>query len=119
MIPTEESILVTIKKMLGLEAEYAPFDQEILVDINSALFVLMQLGVGPSEGFDVTGVQETWADFLGDQLTCLKAAKDFIFLSVKKEFDPSASGTVSGAYDDKLKEVTWRLLHQVEAGETS
>lgn len=55
----EESILISIKKMLGLQEEYTPFDTEIVIFINSALFKLMQLGVGPSTGFEITGMEET------------------------------------------------------------
>ena len=42
----EYSILNTIKKMLGLDANYTTFDTDIIVHINSALMTLTQLGVG-------------------------------------------------------------------------
>jgi hypothetical protein len=113
----DESILETIKRMLGLDEMYDVFDQELLVHINTALFTLRQLGVGPDEGFDVESASETWSDFLGEKKTLLKAAKDFIFLSVKQLFDPSGSGTINSMQTDKLKELTYRLLLEAEAGD--
>lgn len=118
MVPTEESILQSIKKMLGLEADYTPFDQELLIHINSALFTLMQLGVGPSSGFDVDGDEETWRDFLGDDLTKLKAVKSYIYFDVRLAWDPPSSGTVAKQFQEKHDELGWRLRHQVEAGDT-
>lgn len=115
----EESILISIKRMLGLQEEYTPFDEEIKIFINSALFKLMQLGVGPSEGFEVTGLGETWSDFLGQKEKTLQAAKEFVYFEVRLAWDPPTQSGVISAWNDKLQELTWRLLHQVEAGETN
>ena len=104
--------------MLGLEEDYVPFDQELLVHINSALFTLMQLGVGPSDGFDVNGADETWGDFLGDQLKQLKAVKSYIYYDVRLAWDPPSSATVAKQFQDKHEELGWRLRHQIEAGDT-
>lgn len=104
--------------MLGLESDYEPFDQELLVYINSALFSLMQLGVGPSDGFDVNGAEETWKDFLGDNLKQLKAVKSYIYFDVRLAWDPPSSGTVAKQFQEKHEELGWRLRHQVEAGDT-
>ena len=118
MIPTEESILLSIKQMLGLETDYTPFDQELLIHINTALFSLMQLGVGPSGGFDVDGAEKTWEDFLGDDLTQLKAVKSYIYYDVRLAWDPPSSGTVAKQFQEKHEELGWRLRHQTEAGDT-
>lgn len=109
-----ESILTTIKQMLGLEADYDVFDTEIVVHINRALMVLMQLGVGPADGFviDSSGIH-TWNDFIGDA-TDLEAVKTQIYLSVKTIFDPPASATVMSAMKDALKEDEWRLNVQAD-----
>ena len=104
--------------MLGLDENYDAFDQEVMVFINSALLKHMQLGVGPSDGFQINGVSETWVDFLGEKADQLQAAKEFVFFEVRIAFDPPAQNGVLNAWNDKLQELTWRLLHQVEAGET-
>lgn len=105
--------------MLGVDANYEAFDTEIIIFINSAIFKLTQLGVGPSDGFSITGAGEIWSDFLGENVIRLQAAKEFIYFDVRLSWDPPAQGSVLNAWNDKLQELTWRLLHQVEAGETS
>ena len=43
-----DSILTSIKKLLGITEEYEHFDQDIIMHINSVFSVLTQLGVGPA-----------------------------------------------------------------------
>lgn len=104
----DKSILNTIKKMLGLEADYTPFDTDILIHINSALMVLRQLGVGPSSGFAITGPDEVWSDFIGDTID-LEAVKTYVYLRVRSVFDPPQSGIAMDAIQKQLDEYTWRL----------
>ena len=105
---------MTIKKLLGLPEDYEAFNQEIMVFVNSAIFKLCQLGVGPSQGFRITGVEENWADLLGDRTDQLQAAKDYIYFDVRLAWDTPTQNSVINAWNEKLKELTWRLLHQVE-----
>ena len=111
----DDSILNTIKKMLGLDADYTPFDTDITVLINSALMVLRQLGIGPSEGFTITGRDETWSDFLGDSVA-IEAAKAYVYLSVKSIFDPPQSGIAMDAIQRQMDEYVWRLNVEVDPG---
>lgn len=104
----DASILNTIKKMLGLEADYTPFDTDIMIHINSALMVLRQLGVGPDSGFAITGPNETWSDFIGTDQT-LEALKAYIYLRVKSVFDPPQSSVAMEAMQNQIDEYTWRL----------
>ena len=46
-----ESILTSIKKMLGLSKDYTQFDDDIIMHINTVFLNLTQLGVGPKNGF--------------------------------------------------------------------
>ena len=48
-----DSILTSIKKMLGISEEYDIFDADIVMHINSVFMTLTQLGVGPAEGFEM------------------------------------------------------------------
>ena len=59
-----ESILTSIKKLLGIAEEYNHFDQDIIIHINSVFSVLTQLGVGPANGFSITDKDATWNDFI-------------------------------------------------------
>lgn len=104
----DKSILNTIKRMLGLEPDYTPFDTEILIHINSVFMVLQQLGVGPKDGFSITGPDEVWSDYISDTKN-LEALKSYIYLRVKTVFDPPQSGTVMEAMKQQIDEYTWRL----------
>lgn len=108
-----ESILLTIKKMLGIQTDYDGFDVDIIVGINTAFMSLNQLGVGPSEGYSITGIEEKWSDFLGI-LTNLEAIKTYIFLKVRLTFDPPSNSFLVDAVNNQLTELEWRLTVQAE-----
>ena len=113
----EESILNTIKKMLGSDDSYEAFDTEIIVHINTALSILAQLGVGPRKGFRITGTDETWGDFISDGSVDLEGIKTYIYMKVKMIFDPPASSFVMKAMEESCKELEWRLNVAVDPGE--
>lgn len=113
----EESILNTIKKMLGPDDSYEAFDTEIIVHINTALSTLAQLGVGPRKGFRITGTDETWGDFISDGSVDLEGIKTYIYMKVKMIFDPPASSFVMKAMEESCKELEWRLNVTVDPGE--
>ena len=75
----DQSILGTIKQMLGLTNELTAFDEELIVHINSVFTILNQLDVGSDDGFMITGYDETWSD-LTDQVTIATMVKEFIYL---------------------------------------
>jgi hypothetical protein len=104
----EDSILVTIKKMLGIDRDYTVFDTDILVHINTALMTLNQMGVGDGDPFFVTTGTETWSDFLPN-INELEMVKTYIYLRVKILFDPPSSSAVLEAYNNQIKEFEWRL----------
>lgn len=112
----QDSILITIKKMLGLEENYAAFDTDVIVLINSALMSLHQLDVGPKDGFAITGYTETWEQLLVNDVK-LEAAKTYIYLKVKTTFDPPSSSFVQAAYEKQIEELEWRLIAQAESVE--
>lgn len=111
-----ESILQTIKRMIGPSMLSNEFDTDLVVHINSVLFDLNELGVGPTEGFVVTGDTETWEDFLGPNVKNLEAVKTFIYLKVKMIFDPPTIGGVINAYEKLIKEYEWRINVMVDPG---
>lgn len=102
-----ESILTSIKKKLGLGADYTPFDPDIIIAINAAFSVLTQLGVGPEKGFFICGPSETWSSYLGDR-DDLEFIKEYVYLKVRYMFDPPA-GSVLSAMNELIKEYEWRI----------
>jgi len=109
-----DSILQSIKKLLGLDENYDAFDDDVMMHINSVLMILTQLGVGPKNGFSVTGEEETWGDYLGEDISKLSAVKTYVYLKVKTMFDPTSSSVVNEATKEMLKELEWRLNSEIE-----
>lgn len=109
-----ESILLTIKKLLGITEEYTHFDTDAIVHINSAIMTLRQLGVGPTEGFSITGKEETWADYLGDDAKLIEGVKTYIYLKTKLVFDPPQSSIVLESIKEMISEYEFRLNHEYE-----
>lgn len=110
-----ESILVTIKKMLGIDEDYKHFDTDIIVNINTVFMNLQQLGIGPEEGFRITGVEQLWDDYLVDRKD-IEAVKTYIYLKVKLLFDPPTNSFTIDSHDRQIKEIEWRLNVQSERG---
>ena len=102
-----DSILTSIKKLLGITEEYEHFDPDIIVHINSAFMILNQLGVGPEEGFSIKDKNSTWNEFLSG--SNLEAVKTYVYLKVKLMFDPPLSSTVIEAIKSQISELEWRL----------
>ena len=110
-----ESILISIKKLLGIAEEYTHFDQDVMININSALMTLNQLGIGPSNGFVVQDNGTMWSDFIGGR-TDLEAIKTYVYLKTRLTFDPPQSGFLVEAINKQIAELEWRLNVQVEGG---
>lgn len=105
----ENSILVSIKKLLGLSAEYTPFDPDVIMHINSVFSTLTQLGVGPKEGFSIADETNTWDQFISDEDPRYNSIRSYIFLKVKLLFDPPTSTAVLQSYEKMVSEYEWRL----------
>lgn len=103
-----ESILTSIKKLLGIAEEYTHFDEDLIIHINSVFAALTQIGVGPSIGFTITDKYATWDDFISDN-TCLIPVKTYVHLKVKLLFDPPSSSAVMSSMERQISEFEWRL----------
>lgn len=104
----EDSILGTVKTAIGLPQEYTPFDADLILLVNSVLATLTQMGIGPVGGFVITGPNETWTDFVGDD-ECKKHTMTYVGLKTKMLFDPPANSSLSTVYDNEIKELEWRI----------
>ena len=102
------SILTSIKKMLGIDEEYDCFDTDIILHINSVFMILTQMGVGPSEGFTISDKTTTCDEFLQDTKK-LESVRSYVYLKVKLLFDPPLSSAVMDATNRLISELEWRL----------
>lgn len=112
----QESILTSIKKLLGITEDYEHFDTDIIMHINTVFMILMQLGVGPTNGFSISDDSAVWSDFLTSNQQ-LEAVKSYMYLRVKMMFDPPQSGTVTQSTENLIKELEFRLNVEVDPGE--
>ena len=108
-----DSILESIKKMLGITSSYTVFDNDLIIHINSVFFILNQLGVGPKKPFSISGSSAVWSDFLGDN-TDVEGVKTYVYLKVKLLFDPPSTSSAVEAMNRLALEYEWRLNVQVD-----
>lgn len=106
--------MITIKKLLGIDEENTDFDSDIMMYINMALLNLLQLGIGPEEGFMITNAEQTWSDFLSDS-SLLLAVPTYIHLKVKMIFDQQAmSSIMRDICQSECEQLEWRIREQNE-----
>lgn len=108
-----ESILLTIKKLVGMEQDYNAFDQDLIVSINGAFMILNQLGVGPFKPFMIFGANESWMDFSSD-IDYVNLVKNYVYLRVRLLFDPPNTGVLHEAMERQIAEFEWRLKIQAD-----
>lgn len=110
-----DSILNSVKKLLGLTKDYTAFDQDVIMNINSVFMTLNQIGVGPEKPFVIKGSEETWDQFLSN-INQLESVKMYMFMKVRLAFDPPTSSTVLESYKNQIAELEWRLNSAVDFG---
>jgi hypothetical protein len=103
-----ESILTSIKKFLGIDAEYDHFDPDIIMHINSVFSDLWQMGVGPFEGFEIEDDTTSWEDFLEGSRK-FNSVKSYMEIRVKLLFDPPSSAAALEALQRQADKWEWRL----------
>lgn len=111
-----ESILTSIKKLLGIAEEYDHFDPDIIMHINTVFVILTQLGVGPSGGFRIEGEDAEWSDYLADNML-LENVKSYMAMKVRLMFDPPQSSAVMESMNRIISELEWRISVTVDPGE--
>lgn len=108
----DDSILNSVKYYLGLTPEYDPFDQQLLMCINTALVAMTQLGIGPKEGFTIRDDTSTWSEFLGEDKR-MESVKLDVCIRVRLLFDPPANSTLTETLESQKNEIEWRLQSDI------
>ena len=108
-----DSILTSVKKMLGIPEDYEQFDMDIIMHINSVFMILTQLGVGPEEGFTISNKSDKWSDFIGEG-KLVELVKSYIYLKVRLIFDPPQSSSIIEAMNRQISEFEWRINVEVD-----
>lgn len=113
-----DSILTSIKKLLGLDEDYIQFDPDIIMDINTVFMSINQLGIGPVTGFTISDKTQVWHDLLGDRKD-VEAIKTYVYMKVRLIFDPPATAFVLEAFERQIHELEWRINIQAEPTTTT
>lgn len=113
-----ESILSSIKNLLGISEDDHSFDQELRIHINSVFSILNQLGVGPDEPFILDDETHTWNEFIGKNKR-IEMVKSYVYLKVLLIFDPPQSSSRVDSIKRQIDEYEWRLTNDIVDDETT
>lgn len=103
-----DSVLNSIKKLLGIQESYTIFDADLIMHINSAFAMLNQIGIGPKEGFMIEDSYTTWDEYITKANESM--VKSYIYLKVRLLFDPPSNNSLTESINRQLSELEWRLL---------
>lgn len=109
----EDNILISVKASLGLPEDYDPFDYEIVMNINTILSVVNQLGIGKYAYEISIESPGSWNEFLEDEnfdAISINAVKTYVVKRVMMLFDPPTSGILMNAMNENIKELEWRIV---------
>lgn len=109
-----DSILLSVKEKLGMTADQTYYDAQIITSINTVFLILLQLGIGPSNGFFIIDDFAIWSDFLGEDERMLGMVKEYVPLKVRMMFDPPTGSTVVEAVKSNISELEWRIREMNE-----
>lgn len=110
----EDSVLTTVKKLIGIPEEDESFDLDIIIHINTVFNILNQIGLDIPT-FNISDKTATWTDFLGDKID-LELVKSYTTLKVKSLWDTPTSGAVNTSLENNLRELEWRISVTVDPG---
>jgi hypothetical protein len=103
-----DSILDSVKKLMGIDPTYDAFDVDMIMHINAVLATLNQIGIGPTEGYAIEDASATWSDFLGTDPR-LNDAKTYMYMKIKVLFDPPEQWHLMAAMKEQIVELEWRI----------
>ena len=116
-VKVEDSILLSIKKLLGMDPiEFTQYDTDLIIHINTIIEFLNQLGVDIPEGFKINDENALWSDYLNKpEYNGIKdSIKNYIYLRVRLVFDPSTNSSLLNSINDTIKELEWRIRTYIE-----
>ena len=111
-----DSILTSVKVYCGIPENDSFFDDNLVIQINSVFSILRQIGCGPSEGYQIKGLEDSWDDFLQNEPEKLQIVKTYMAMRVRQIFDPPVNSTVLQAMERQIQEMEWRISTLCDPG---
>lgn len=109
-----DSILDTVKKLIGVDVDNDAFDTDLIISINSILSVVRQLGVN-TQVETISDKMTTWSELIPPTSGYdIEELKTYIVLRVRMLFDPPTSSGISTAIQEQIKELEWRINFEVD-----
>lgn len=112
----DDSILNSIKKLLGLDKNYEVFDEDVIMNINLVFSTLKQIGVKSEVPLSITSMTEKWSDLFGDDVELINLIKMYTYMKVRIVFDPPSNSFVLTSLNEEIAENEWRIHIQAEGG---
>lgn len=114
-----DSILLSVKKLVGIPEEEHTFDVDLVLYINAALSILFQLGV-LKVPYTVDSEDDLYASMLpGVGEDVINQVKMYLVYKVKLGFDSSTlSSTMIDVLKEEIKEAEWRLMVSFNPSDT-
>lgn len=111
----QDSILSSIRKLLGPTEDYTYFDPDIAIHINSAINRLYQLGLDSAYDFRIEDGSETWDDLFDQNDSVIDMVKSWIYMQVKMKFDPPTSSIAAEALNKEIDKLEWCINVWIES----
>lgn len=108
------SILNDVKVDLGISDESCvDFDTQIIRCINTAFFVLNQIGVGPEKPYVVKNSTQDWTNFSA-KIEEMEPVKTYVYMKTRLQFDPPQSSSAMTALKEMVTELESRLNYYAD-----
>lgn len=106
-----DSILSSVKKLVGIPEEDKSFDLDIMLNINAASSTLFQLGV-LEKPYTITSSEDVYEDLIpGAPEDVVNQIKMYFVYKTRLGFDSSTlSSSVIEVIKEMIKEAEWRLM---------
>lgn len=114
-----DSVLSSVKKLIGISEDDESFDLDIMLNINSAISTLYQLGV-IKQPYTITSKDDTYSDLLpGGSDDVINQIKMYLVYKTRLGFDSSTlSSSTIEVIKEMIKETEWRLMISFNPSDT-
>lgn len=114
-----DSILSSVKKLIGINDDDLSFDLDIMMNVNAASSVLYQLGV-LEKPYTITSKEDTYEDLLpGGSEDVINQIKMYFVYKTRIGFDSSSlTGGMLETIKELIREAEWRLMVSFNPADT-
>lgn len=105
-----DSVLTSVKKLLGLDESMKDFDVDVAINVNAAIETLRQLGANIPDGYMIRSEVETYEDMLGEEIKLRNQVEMYFYLKTRLGFDPPSNSYLVDSIKEQIDELEFRIL---------